>query len=134
MIQPIKTYDSYVDFTNNLVLTVMDEEFAVIIVRWEDYQGLLASLFEKTINGKSLFLDYDSIEGFDNDIATAKSREGTIMVTVRDDGSIMGEAVVYSHPEAYVQGTYFVEEDAQDFLLKPITGKTILFRIKQDRI
>lgn len=134
MMQPVKTYDSYIEFTNDFVITVMNEGYAIIVVRWEDYQGLLASLFEKTINGKSLFLDYDSIEGFDNDISTAQSREGMIMVTVRDDASITGEAVVYGHPEAYVQGSYFVEEDAQFFLLKPITGKTVLFRIKQEKI
>lgn len=129
MTQPFKEYDSFIDFTNELILTVMDEEYAIIVVRWEDYQGLLASLFEKTINGKSLFLDYDSIEGFDNDIATAQNREGLIMVTVRDDASITGEAVVYDEPSAYIEGTYFVEKDAQSFLLKPVSGKTLLFEI-----
>lgn len=134
MTQPVKEYESYVDFTNDFIITVMQEGYAVAVVDYHDYYGLIGSLQEKTICGKSLYLDYDTIENFDSDIELAKSRDGLIMVTVHDDAGITGEAVLFNHPEAYIEASYFVEKDAQSFLTKPISGNLVLFEIKKDKI
>ena len=134
MMQHFKAYESYVDFVNDFMFTVMDEGYAVIVVNYKDYYGLLASLQEKTINGNSLYLDVDTIDGYDNDIATAQSRDGLIIVTVFEDARIVGEAVVYEHPEAYAEGTYFIEKDAESFLIKPIVGRFVPFEIAKAKI
>ena len=132
--QPFKTYDSFADFTNDFIITVMDEGYATIVVNYQDYSGLIASLQEKTINGNALHLDPDTYEGFDNDVETAKVHDGHIMVTVFDDAVITGEAVVYEHPEAYAEGTYFIEKDAESFLIKPIVGRFVPFEIAKAKI
>ena len=134
MMQHFKAYDSYVDFVNDFMFTVMDEGYAVIVVNYKDYYGLLASLQEKTINGNSLYLDVDTIDGYDNDIETAQSRDGLIMVTVFEDARIVGEAVVYDTADAYIEGSYFVEKDAQSFLTKPVRGRVTPFEIKKERL
>ena len=129
-----KEYGSFAEFTTDFLLTVMDASYAMIVVDYRDYNGLLASLQVKTINGVALHLDPDTYEGFENDIEAAKTHDGLIMVTVYDDGNVMGEAVLYSEPDAYVEGDYFVEEDAQSFLMKPVVGRMIPFVVSKDKI
>ena len=46
-----KKYESYQDFIIDVLFNVMDDDTVSLIINYEDYQGVLATLFEKSING-----------------------------------------------------------------------------------
>lgn len=124
-------YANYHGFIVKFLLTVMEKGFAVIICNYEDYGGLLASLNEHTIAGQSLALTGDCAEAIDDDITVAKMNSGNMMISVFNDGTIVGEPILFETPSAFPEGTYFIEADATDAMALPLIGTKIQFGIKR---
>lgn len=128
-----KKYENYDKFITDFLITVIKNDNAVIIINYQDYQGLIASLHEKVINGNSLTLDTESFDYFEDDIETAKKKDGNIMVTVFKDGLIIGEPVLYPDKAInFVDSTYFIENDAaQSAMDYTIISTCIPFQIEK---
>ena len=124
-----KNYSSYQDFINEVIVGVMQEGYIAIICNYMDYQGIIATLNEKTINGNSLYLNAESAENFDDDIVTAQMNDGNILITIFDTGEIIGEAVVFQTADSFAPMSYFIEYDAKSALEYPLRGTVIPFRI-----
>ena len=129
-----KKYESYQDFIIDVLFNVMDDDMVSLIINYEDYQGVLASLFEKTINGNSFYLNMECADLIDDDLATAYMNDGTMLVSIFSTGEIIGEPVVFKTEEAFPEGTYFIEYDAKSAIDYPIKGTVIPFQIKKDKI
>lgn len=129
-----KKYESYQDFITDVLFNVMDDDKVSLIINYEDYQGVLASLFEKTINGNSFYLNMECADLIDDDLATAYMNDGTMLVSIFSTGEIIGEPVVFKTEEAFPEGTYFIEYDAKSAIDYPIKGTVIPFQIKKDKI
>ncbi len=129
-----KKYESYQDFITDVLFNVIDDDMVSLIINYEDYQGVLATLFEKTINGNSFYLNMECADLMDNDIATARMNDGNMLVTIFNTGEIVGEPVVFKTEEAFAEGTYFIEYDAKGAVDYPIKGTVIPFQIKKDKI
>jgi len=129
-----KKYESYQDFIVDVLFNVMDDDMVSLIINCEDYQGVLATLFEKSINGNSFYLNMECADLVDNDIATAQMNDGNMLVTIFSTGEIIGEPVVFKTEEAFPEGTYFIEYDAKSAIDYPIKGTVIPFQIKKDKI
>ena len=125
-----KQYKSYQDFVTDILFNVLDDDNVAIICNYKDYNGLISSLNEKTINGNSLYLNKECMESFDEDIATAQSSGENMLITIFANGEIVGEPLIYTNPEAFVPMTYFVEYDARSATELPISGTVIPFQIK----
>ena len=125
-----KKYESYQDFIADVLFNVLEDEYVSIIINYNDYQGLLASLFEKTINGKSFYLNLECADRIDDDVATAQMNDGNMMVTIFNTGEIVGEPVVFKTAEAFAPATYFIEYDAKSANDYPLEGLVIPFQIK----
>lgn len=128
-----KKYESYQDFITDVMFNVLDDTIVCIVINYNDYQGVLASLFEKTINGKSLYLNIELADRIDDDIATAQMNDGNMLITICD-GKIVGEPVVFKTKEAFVSDIYYIEYDAKSALEYPLDGTVIPFQIKKDKI
>ena len=130
-----KDYNNFQDFITDYLLEVMTNDYAMIVVKYEDYQGLVRELFTRTINGKNITLNVESADSFDTDVDAAKHNGGNMLVTVfHDNAEIIGEPMIYSSPEAYVSGTYFVEYDARQVLEIGLQGKVIPFKINKVKL
>ena len=129
-----KKYESYQDFITDVLFNVMDDDKVILIINYEDYQGVLATLFEKTINGNSFYLNMACADLIDDDLATAYMNDGNMLVTIFSTGEIIGEPVVFKTEEAFPEGTYFIEYDAKSAVDYPIRGTVIPFQIKKDKI
>lgn len=130
-----KDYGNFQDFITDYLIEVMTNGYAMIVVNYEDYQGIVRELFARTINGMNIILNVESADNFDTDIDAAKHNGGNMLVTVfRDNAEIIGEPMIYSSPEAYVKGTYFVEHDARQALEIGLQGKVIPFRISKVKL
>lgn len=129
-----KKYESYRDFITDVLFNVMGDDMVSLIVNYEDYQGVLATLFEKTINGNSFYLNMECADLMDNDIATAQMNDGNMLVTIFSTGEIVGEPIVFKTEEAFAECTYFIEYDAKSAVDYPIKGTVIPFQIKRDKI
>lgn len=129
-----KKYESYQDFITDVLFNVMDDDMVSLIINYEDYQGVLATLFEKTINGNSFYLNMECADLIDDDLATAFMNDGNMLVTIFSTGEIIGEPVVFKTEEAFPEGTYFIEYDAKSAIDYPIKGTIIPFQIKKDKI
>lgn len=129
-----KKYESYQDFIVDVLFNVMDDDMVSLIINYEDYQGVLATLFEKTINGNSFYLSKECADLIDDDIATAQMNDGNMLVTIFNTGEIVGEPIVFKTEEAFAEGTYFIEYDAKNAVGYPIKGTVIPFQIKKDKI
>lgn len=129
-----KKYESYQDFITDVLFNVMDDDMVSLIINYEDYQGVLATLFEKTINGNSFYLNMECADLIDDDLATAYINDGNMLVTIFSTGEIIGEPVVFKTEEAFPEGTYFIEYDAKSAVDYPIRGTVIPFQIKKDKI
>ena len=129
-----KKYESYQDFIIDVLFNVMDDDMVSLIINYEDYQGVLATLFEKTINGNSFYLSKECADLIDDDIATAQMNDGNMLVTIFNTGEIVGEPIVFKTEEAFAEGTYFIEYDAKSAIDYAIKGTVIPFQIKQDKI
>lgn len=128
-------YKDYDHFVTDFLINVMENDFAVIIVRWEDYQGIIASLNGKLINGKSLALDIECADRFDEDIQTAKDNDGNIMITVFKNAFILGEPVLYSNKAiSFVQATHFIEADASKVAMNYAINSTCIPFIIENKI
>ena len=124
-----KKYSSYQDFINEVIVGVMQEGYIAIICNYMDYQGIIATLNEKTINGNSLYLNAESAENFDDDIVTAQMNDGNMLITIFDTGEIIGEAVVFQTADSFAPMSYFIECDAKSALEYPLRGTVIPFQI-----
>lgn len=124
-----KKYDSCQEFLTDVMLTVMQEGIAAVICNYADYGGLLSALNEKTINKQSLFLDAECADSFDEDIQTAQMNDGNMLITILDNGRMLGEPVVFQRADAFVPMTYFVEYDAKTAIDYPLSGTVIPFQI-----
>lgn len=129
-----KKYESYQDFIVDVLFNVMDDDMVSLIINYEDYQGVLATLFEKTINGNSFYLSKECADLIDDDIATARMNDGNMLVSIFSTGEIIGEPIVFQTEKAFAEGTYFIEYDAKSAVDYPIKGTVIPFQIKKDKI
>ena len=129
-----KKYESYQDFIIDVLFNVMDDDVVNLIINYEDYQGVLATLFEKTINGNSFYLNMECADLMDDDIVTAQMNDGTMLVSIFSTGEIIGEPIVFKTEEAFAETTYFVEYDAKKALDLPLDGTIIPFLIKKHKI
>ena len=129
-----KKYESYQDFITDVLFNVMDDDMVSLIINYEDYQGALATLFEKTINGNSFYLNMECADLMDDDIVTAQMNDGNMLVSIFSTGEIIGEPIVFKTEEAFPEGTYFIEYDAKSAVDYPIKGAVIPFQIKKDKI
>ena len=129
-----KKYESYQDFIVDVLFNVMDDDMVSLIINYEDYQGVLATLFEKTINGNSFYLSKECADLIDDDIATAQMNDGNVLVSIFSTGEIVGEPIVFKTEEAFAEGTYFIEYDAKSAIDYPLRGTVIPFQIKKDKI
>lgn len=129
-----KKYESYQDFITDVLFNVIDDDMVSLIINYEDYQGVLATLFEKTINGNSFYLNMECADLIDDDLATAQMNDGTMLVSIFSTGEIVGEPIVFQTEEAFAEGTYFIEYDAKSAIDYPIKGTVIPFQIKKDKI
>ena len=127
---PYKEFESYDDFVVDFLLTVMEEGSAAIVVHYADCAGVVQSLHAHTINGKSLSLDVESYDYFDEDIEAAKNNGNLMLITVfAETALVLTEPVLYTDSDSYADCPYFVEEDAAAFLEVPVRGRVIPFRI-----
>lgn len=125
-----RKYNSYQDFVTDAIFNLMDKGEVSIIINYNDYQGVLASLFEKTINGKSFYLNKECADLIDDDITTARMNDGNMMISICEDGEIIGEPVIFTTEEAFAPGiTYYIEYDAKSALEYPLRGTVIPFQI-----
>ena len=85
----IRKYKSFEDFVRDFIFVVMSDGYASIICHWQDTQGILSSLFERTINGESFALDAESGYSFDDEINTAQMNDDNMLITVFDTGAII---------------------------------------------
>lgn len=129
-----KRYKSFPKFLTDVLFNVMEDEYVSIIINYNDYQGLLASLFEKTINGKSFYLNLECADSIDDDVTTAQMNDGNMMVTIFNTGEIVGEPVVFKTPESFAPATYFIEYDAKSANDYPLEGLVIPFRIEKEKL
>ncbi len=129
-----KKYESYQDFITDVLFNVMDDDMVSLIINYEDYQGVLATLFEKTINGNSFYLNMECVDLMDDDIVTAQMNDGNILVSIFSTGEIIGEPIMFQTEKAFAEGTYFIEYDAKSAVDYPIKGTVIPFQIKKDKI
>lgn len=129
-----KKYESYQDFITDVLFNVMDDDMVSLIINYEDYQGVLATLFEKTINGNSFYLNMECADLMDDDIVTAQMNDGNMLVSIFSTGEIIGEPIVFKTEEAFPEGTYFIEYDAKSAVDYPIKGAVIPFQIKKNKI
>lgn len=125
-----RKYENYESFVRDLLFTVMQDRHAIIICNWHDAQGLIASLNGITLNGKTLSLDIESAESFDDDILTAQMNDGNMLITIYDNASICCEPALFTDKAiSFIDSKYFVEKDASSALNYAITSEIIPFEI-----
>ena len=125
-----KRYYDYEDCITDFLFLLLEEEIICIVVNYKDYGKLISALQEKNIYGKSLTLDIESFDNFDNDIDVAKNNSGNMLVTVfKDSALIIGEPMLYTKALAYVPATYYVEKKAESALSIPFNGAVIPFMV-----
>lgn len=123
-------YENYESFVRDVLFTVMQDRHAIIICNWHDAQGLIASLNSTTLNGKTLSLDIESAESFDDDIFTAKMNDGNMLITIYDNASICCEPALFTDKAiSFIDSKYFVEKDASSAFNYAITSEIIPFEI-----
>lgn len=123
-------YENYESFVRDVLFTVMQDRHAIIICNWHDTQGLIASLNSTTLNGKTLSLDIESAESFDDDILTAQMNDGNMLITIYDNASICCEPALFTDKAiSFIDSKYFVEKDASSALNYAITSEIIPFEI-----
>lgn len=125
-----RKYENYESFVRDVLFTVMQDHHAIIICNWRDVQGLIASLNSTTLNGKTLVLDIESADGFDDDIITAQMNDGNMLLTIYDNGFIYCEPALFTDKAiSFIDSKYFVEKDASSALNYAITSEIIPFEI-----
>lgn len=128
-----KRYENFDKFVTDYIFTAMEEKYAMVIINYKNYQELVNILTSKTINGKNIVMSSDSIDNFDIDIDAAKHNGGNIMVTLYADRcEIFGEPVLYKTINAFAEGVYYADNDAEGAIDLPITGTMIPVEIKKD--
>lgn len=127
----IRKYNSFEDFVRDFIFVVMSDGYASIICHWQDTQGILSSLFERTINGESFALDIESGYSFDEEINTARMNDDNMMITVFDTGAIICTAPIFMKKPMYnYGGAFYIEYDAITAMDYDISGNKIPFRIE----
>lgn len=125
-----RKYENYESFVRDVLFAVMQDRHAIIICNWHDTQGLIASLNSTTLNGKTLSLDIESAESFDDDILTAQMNDGNMLITIYDNASICCEPALFTDKAiSFINSKYFVEKDASSALSYAITSEIIPFEI-----
>lgn len=125
-----RKYENYESFVRDVLFTVMQDRHAIIICNWHDTQGLITSLNSTTLNGKTLSLDIESAESFDDDILTAQMNDGNTLITIYDNASICCEPALFTDKAiSFIDSKYFVEKDASSALNYAITSEIIPFEI-----
>ena len=125
-----RKYENYESFVRDVLFTVMQDRHAIIICNWHDAQGLIASLNSTTLNGKTLSLDIESAESFEDDILTAQMNDGNMLITIYDNASICCEPALFTDKAiSFIDSKYFVEKDASSAFNYAITNEIIPFEI-----
>ena len=115
----------------DFIFVVMSDGYASIICHWQDAQGILSSLFQRTINGKSFVLDIESGNCFDDEIMTAQMNDDNMMITVFKTGVIICTSPIFmKKPLHNYKGAYYIEYDAIVAMDYEISGNKIPFRIE----
>ena len=123
-------YRNYETFARELLTTVKVNHHAIIICNWQDAQYFVEKLNGETLNGKSLVLDIESADCFDDDIITAQMNDGNMLITIYDNGFIYCEPALFTDKAiSFIDSTYFVENKALSALDYAITSKIIRFSI-----
>lgn len=126
-----RKYNSFEDFVREFIFVVMADGYASIICHWQDTQGILSSLFERTINGESFALDIESGCCFDDEISTAQMNDDNMMITVFDTGAIICTVPIFMKKPMYdYSGAFYIEYDAISAMDYDISGNKIPFRIE----
>lgn len=127
-----KKYEDFDKFVTDFLITVMDNGSAVIIVNYQDYQGMITSLNGKVLNGNTLTLDVECAYTFDDDIKTAQEGDGNIMITVFSNANIIGEPVLYPDKAiSFIDTIHFIETDAASSAMNyVITSTCVPFQIE----
>lgn len=126
-----RKYKSFEDFVRDFIFVVMSDGYASIICHWQDTQGILSSLFERTINGESFALDAESGYSFDDEINTARMNDDNMMITVFETGAIICVAPIFMRKPMYdYSGAFYIEYDAISAMDYDISGNKIPFRIE----
>ena len=68
-----KKYKDFDDFLIDFMFVVMEDDLACVVINYNDCQGLVQALQAKVVNNKSLVLDAESFDGFDEAIDIAKN-------------------------------------------------------------
>lgn len=130
-----RKYENYESFVRDVLFTVMQDRHAIIICNWHDAQGLIASLNSTTLNGKTLALDIESAENFDDDVITAQMNDGNMLITIYDNGFVCCEPALFTDKAiSFIDSKYYVEKDASSALGYAITSEIIPFEIDIDRL
>lgn len=125
-----RKYENYESFVRDVLFTVMQNRHAIIICNWHDTQGLIASLNSTTLNGKTLSLDIESAESFDDDILTAQMNDGNMLITIYDNASVCCEPALFTDKAiSFIDSKYFVEKDASSAFNYAIISEIIPFEI-----
>lgn len=125
-----KRYSTYQDLIPDILFNVVEDGMVAVIINHKDCSKLLSALFENTINGNSLYLSCDYKDRLDEDVITAQMNDGNMLVTIRDTGEIITEAVVFITPEAFSPTTYLVEYGAKGSDEYPLQGLVVPFMIE----
>jgi hypothetical protein len=127
-----KKYEDFDKFVTDFLITVMDNGSAVIIVNYQDYQGMITSLNGKVLNGNALTLNVECAYTFDDDIKTAQKGDGNIMITVFSNANIIGEPVFYPDKAiSFIDTIHFIETDAANSAMNyAITSTCVPFQIE----
>jgi hypothetical protein len=125
-----KRYSTYQDLIPDILFNVIEDGMVAVIVNYKDCSKLLSALFENTVNGNSLYLSCDYKDRLDEDVITAQMNDGNMLVTIRDTGEIITEAVVFITPEAFSPMTYLVEYGAKGADEYPLQGLVVPFMIE----
>ena len=131
-----REYKNYESFITDFIISVMEDEVAAMIINYKDYQGVLASLNSRVLNGKTLVVEKETVQNFDEDIADAMNGDGNILITVFDNALIVGEPIVFaSKAESFIDCKYYVEKDAMASAIHyAISPNIISFSIKEKKI
>lgn len=123
-----KRFYDFEDVVTDFMFILLEEEIACIVINYKDYGKVISVLQEQNVYGKSLTLDIESFDSFDNDIDVAKNNSGNMLVTVfKNSALIIGEPMLYTKAIAYPPATYYIEKKAESALNIPFNGTVIPF-------
>ena len=111
-----KKYKDFDDFLIDFMFVVMEDDLACVVINYNDCQGLVQALQAKVVNNKSLVLDAESFDGFDEAIDIGIDKEVFCQKAININGGGM---------PFRGDGFYIIDESAigefkpEDFVFNP---------------